>query len=107
MAELMQIQEGRQATAIRPDMKAFLSLGFRPLYIAGCGWGLISLFIWIFAPQLIGQPLGGVAWHAHEMLWGFIATIAVAFLLTRSEEHTSELQSLMRTSYAFFCLKKK
>src|SRR3546814_3078997 len=26
---------------------------------------------------------------------------------TRSEEHTSELQSLMRTSYAGFCLKKK
>src|SRR3546814_3642044 len=26
---------------------------------------------------------------------------------TRSEEHTSELQSLMRISYAFFCLKKK
>src|SRR3546814_9074201 len=26
---------------------------------------------------------------------------------TRSEEHTSELQSLMRTSYAVFCLKKK
>src|SRR3546814_3132690 len=28
-------------------------------------------------------------------------------LLWRSEEHTSELQSLMRTSYAVFCLKKK
>src|SRR3546814_7811572 len=27
--------------------------------------------------------------------------------MTRSEEHTSELQSLMRTSYAVFCLKKK
>src|SRR3546814_2152217 len=27
-------------------------------------------------------------------------------LLTRSEEHTSELQSLMRISYAVFCLKK-
>src|SRR3546814_7897930 len=27
--------------------------------------------------------------------------------LDRSEEHTSELQSLMRTSYAVFCLKKK
>src|SRR3546814_4498783 len=27
--------------------------------------------------------------------------------LGRSEEHTSELQSLMRTSYAVFCLKKK
>src|SRR3546814_6356348 len=28
-------------------------------------------------------------------------------LETRSEEHTSELQSLMRISYAVFCLKKK
>src|SRR3546814_3221039 len=28
-------------------------------------------------------------------------------LLQRSEEHTSELQSLMRISYAVFCLKKK
>src|SRR3546814_1418169 len=27
--------------------------------------------------------------------------------IDRSEEHTSELQSLMRTSYAVFCLKKK
>src|SRR3546814_4454896 len=29
------------------------------------------------------------------------------FMTTRSEEHTSELQSLMRISYAVFCLKKK
>src|SRR3546814_4000656 len=31
----------------------------------------------------------------------------VEALLSRSEEHTSELQSLMRISYAVFCLKKK
>src|SRR3546814_9685806 len=30
-----------------------------------------------------------------------------ALFLQRSEEHTSELQSLMRISYAVFCLKKK
>src|SRR3546814_2810963 len=30
-----------------------------------------------------------------------------SWLGTRSEEHTSELQSLMRISYAVFCLKKK
>src|SRR3546814_6733356 len=30
-----------------------------------------------------------------------------AHLANRSEEHTSELQSLMRSSYAVFCLKKK
>src|SRR3546814_8066234 len=32
---------------------------------------------------------------------------AIAEWLARSEEHTSELQSLMRISYAVFCLKKK
>src|SRR3546814_5906788 len=32
---------------------------------------------------------------------------ALPDLHARSEEHTSELQSLMRTSYAVFCLKKK
>src|SRR3546814_4630402 len=32
---------------------------------------------------------------------------AVAMILVRSEEHTSELQSLMRISYAVFCLKNK
>src|SRR3546814_9998601 len=34
-------------------------------------------------------------------------TIAIVGLIIRSEEHTSELQSLMRISYAVFCLKKK
>src|SRR3546814_6599704 len=32
---------------------------------------------------------------------------SIALPVPRSEEHTSELQSLMRISYAVFCLKKK
>src|SRR3546814_6640901 len=39
-----------------------------------------------------------------------VCVAAVVFVRTcaeRSEEHTSELQSLMRSSYAVFCLKKK
>src|SRR3546814_1455751 len=35
------------------------------------------------------------------------ATFATLALAARSEEHTSELQSLMRISYAVFCLQKK
>src|SRR3546814_10609906 len=35
------------------------------------------------------------------------AVVAEYRLIGRSEEHTSELQSLMRISYAVFCLKKK
>src|SRR3546814_8739373 len=37
----------------------------------------------------------------------FLAGQLKTELLVRSEEHTSELQSLMRISYAVFCLKKK
>src|SRR3546814_3099837 len=37
----------------------------------------------------------------------FGSTAVVAVVAVRSEEHTSELQSLMRISYAVFCLKKK
>src|SRR3546814_12758671 len=38
---------------------------------------------------------------------GFDTTMSAGDKNTRSEEHTSELQSLMRISYAVFCLKKK
>src|SRR3546814_1723684 len=53
------------------------------------------------APRLGGGAcaIGGA--HAFEEL------VALALDPVRSEEHTSELQSLMRISYAVFCLKKK
>src|SRR3546814_10727179 len=38
---------------------------------------------------------------------GVLAALADALAVVRSEEHTSELQSLMRISDAVFCLKKK
>src|SRR3546814_7822290 len=43
---------------------------------------------------------GLLAWRRVESGWLWI-------FVDRSEEHTSELQSLMRISYAVFCLKKK
>src|SRR3546814_9697406 len=39
--------------------------------------------------------------------WDISAVAALDKAVLRSEEHTSELQSLMRISYAVFCLKKK
>src|SRR3546814_8457657 len=38
---------------------------------------------------------------------GIVVRLAPIFVGPRSEEHTSEIQSLMRISYAVFCLKKK
>src|SRR3546814_9683392 len=40
-------------------------------------------------------------------LMNYVPYYALLLILDRSEEHTSELQSLMRISYAVFCLKKK
>src|SRR3546814_1773487 len=42
-----------------------------------------------------------------ELDTGLPVALADSDLATRSEEHTSELQSLMRISYAVVCLKKK
>src|SRR3546814_1661384 len=58
-----------------------------------------------------GRQAGGdlLFWHCvvpgDGRKWGIMAHPARA--TRRSEEHTSELQSLMRISYAVFCLKKK
>src|SRR3546814_1810459 len=52
-----------------------------------------------FAQQSAGQPAGAVR--------QFCEGPALDCAPLRSEEHTSELQSLMRISYAVFCLKKK
>src|SRR3546814_4329405 len=47
-------------------------------------------------------------WPRGHAPQAFLALFAHEFRgATRSEEHTSELQSLMRISYAVFCLKKK
>src|SRR3546814_10254682 len=60
----------------------------------------------------VSEPAGRVA-HPGRVLFALewqLAEILQLLLLRqlhRSEEHTSELQSLMRISYAVFCLKKK
>src|SRR3546814_5800461 len=54
--------------------------------------------------------LGEEAENLREQIAFMVADLlrpVAAILAQRSEEHTSELQSLMRTSYAVFCLKKK
>src|SRR3546814_5379514 len=58
-------------------------------------------------PNSLGHPQGLLHSRAFytAMALGVFDTMHVA--LFRSEEHTSELQSLMRISYAVFCLKKK
>src|SRR3546814_2940080 len=60
---------------------------------------------WLMGRSTLRAPL-----HVHIHAWLFMGWTAFYVFQThliRSEEHTSELQSLMRISYAVFCLKKK
>src|SRR3546814_4673476 len=75
-----------------------------PLFFVGLRFGTAALI----ALPLAWPVLRGVTqreWLAGTMIGVGIFTGYT--LQTRSEEHTSELQSLMRISYAVFCLKNK
>src|SRR3546814_1619726 len=75
------------------------------------------LALGLFSTNINGSTIMTTAPTSFELSWEhskLIATMAdrmgLDFLVSvarRSEEHTSELQSLMRISYAVFCLQKK
>src|SRR3546814_1261011 len=58
------------------------------------------VFVWIHGGALTGGSGG-------DPIYDGSALAERGIVVVRSEEHTSELQSLMRISYAVFCLKKK
>src|SRR3546814_2569553 len=60
-------------------------------------------------PCPTGRWLDSGGHHAHDpfVLLSFVAAATTTFRLQRSEEHTSELQALLRISYAVFRLHKK
>src|SRR3546814_6990402 len=85
-------------------MFAWLSQG-----CSTCQPMVFNRYSYLFFSGVLGGTLFGLKylykvvargwWNEDRELWRFFSP--------RSEEHTSELQSLMRISYAVFCLKKK
>src|SRR3546814_7530220 len=69
-----------------------------PFLITGCGRSGTAWAAALFTE--LGYPCG------HEVQFAYDRTAPLT-ASERSEEHTSELQSLMLISYAVFCLKKK
>jgi uncharacterized protein involved in response to NO len=70
---------------------ALFALAFRPFFLAGACWAVIAIAIWAlwFSGLLAWQfALPPTLWHAHEMLFGFGAVVAVGFLLTAAQNWT-------------------
>ncbi|NIF19851.1 NnrS family protein [Pantoea sp. Cy-639] len=73
-----------QPSADRPR-QALWALGFRPFFLAGSVFALLALALWgaVLVGALPPTPTGGtLAWHRHEMLFGFAVAIVAGFLLT-------------------------
>src|SRR3546814_2213293 len=62
---------------------------------------------WLYAPMISKSAFCAAAWLRITSAIALPSDDSFATSTVRSEEHTSELQSLMRISYAVFCLKKK
>src|SRR3546814_6355481 len=90
--------------------RLWVDLGLFTLATFALTWLLVGLYIWnadamtaTFGPMKLGAPVFYIAVAAPTIA----ALLVTAWRYGRSEEHTSELQSLMRISYAVFCLQKK
>src|SRR3546814_2333936 len=93
--------------------------GLRFLTVYG-PWGRPDMGLFLFTRKILaGEPIDVFNNGHHRRDFTYIDDIVEGVIRTldrvpeadpdynRSEEHTSELQSLMRISYAVFCLKKK
>src|SRR3546814_8572835 len=68
---------------------------------------VIAVALAIFLVPSLAFGAAWAEWFYRALVLLVIACPCPLVISTRSEEHTSELQSLMRISYAVFCFKKK
>lgn len=92
------VTRGEQMLALRRRRMAaahpFFRGGFRPFFFMGSAWAVIVLALWI--SSMTGQislpvTLEPLAWHRHEMLFGFVGAVIAGFLLTAVPNWTGRL----------------
>lgn len=73
---------------------ALFSFGFRPFFLFAALWGALAVPLWIVSRQFSGAVVlgqDGMAWHSHEMLFGYLAGVMAGFLLTAIPNWTGRL----------------
>jgi uncharacterized protein involved in response to NO len=83
---LLTIEEREPAA---PHGGALLALGFRPFYLLAAAFAAISVPAWIASYYGVAGPFQvGLAWHVHEMLFGFVVAVIIGFLYTAGRNWT-------------------
>ena len=85
MSELLKIEPPAPPRTGEPPGFALWALGFRPFYLLGAGFAALAVPLWLlFFAGGLALPGGWppLAWHAHEMVFGFAVAIVCGFLFT-------------------------
>jgi len=92
------VTRGEQMLALRKKRMAathpFLRGGFRPFFFGAATWAVIAIALWlcVLAGEISLPTLfDAIAWHRHEMLFGFVGAAVAGFLLTAIPNWTGRL----------------
>lgn len=86
-----EVGQGRAQTGVGIPLFSF---GFRPFFLGGAIWALLSVALWLGSLAGLWQlasGYGALAWHAHEMLFGYGSAVVAGFLLTAVPNWTGRL----------------
>jgi uncharacterized protein involved in response to NO len=75
-------------------MPPILHYGFRPFFFLAALHAGLAIPVWLgayFGGFDIGGPFGGMHWHAHEMLFGYLSAVIAGFVLTAIPNWTGRL----------------
>ncbi|WP_338468455.1 NnrS family protein [Novosphingobium sp. ZN18A2] len=68
--------------------------GFRPFFLGGACWAAIVVTLWLLALSgriVIPSRFDALAWHRHEMLFGYLSGVVAGFLMTAIPNWTGRL----------------
>ena len=92
------ITRGELMLALRKRRMAesypFFRGGYRPFFTSAALWALVALALWLCALSgalTLPTEFGPLAWHRHEMLFGFVGAVIAGFLLTAIPNWTGRL----------------
>jgi uncharacterized protein involved in response to NO len=99
---MLALRRARMAAA-----PAFLRGGFRPFFCGGALWAIVALTFWLLAlagAVQLPSAFDALAWHRHEMLFGFVGSVIAGFLLTAVPNWTGRLPIAGAPLAALFAL---